>query len=369
MGAPAANELDLSAPGKLKAKVENQNTATFHIVVPQAHYTKDALSKNPNIAPADQLMSPFTVPASAVGHDGIATFDLNATGRAKELIAKVDERIKQGKKPDTVRAIVIAHAKQGNCVPPQQLAEVKDLKLIALPTISLTPPASTSGKTYITVQQYKAGTKNFALELIVTGPIAEVALTTEPAVHIGATPGGSGQGRLHLPVKEGQKYQISVPTPFKVRQESQGPQVRALVSRWEGYIHRNPLGQPWEQVKPFGANGDPRAHQLVVSGPGNPAVNAGWPKCCGGECMHMHGLSWAWQGRRGHCRPCHEALAQAEKGAARRREIWDGGNVTLKATGTGKYAHVSASVVLSAVSWASEWLNSIPPAPLIHGAC
>ncbi len=358
MGAPAAiPELDLSAPGKFKAKVENQNTATFYIVVPQAHYTKDALSKNPNIAPADQLMSPFTVPANAVGHDGVAMFDLNASGRAKELIAKVDERIKAGKKPDTVRAIVIAHAKQGNCVPPQQLAEVKDLKLVALPTISLAPPANTSGKTYITVQQYKAGTKNFSVELSVTGPITEVALTTEPATHVKATPGGEGQGRVHVPVKEGTNVQITVPTPFKVKQEEQG-RVRALINCHPPYFHRNPLGQPWEVIKPHHANGESRCIQVVVSGT--------WPRCCWGYCYTTQS---ATQRGSGCCHFCHSAMAQSEKGALKKREIWDGGNITLKATGTGKFAHVSASVVLTAQSWASEWLNDVPPAPLIHGAC
>jgi hypothetical protein len=359
----AEPSLDLSAPGKLKAMVENQSTATFYIVVPQAHYTKDALSRNPTIAAADQLMSPFTVPANAVGADGSIMLDLNATGRGKELIAKVDERIKAGKKPDMVRAIVIAKAKADNHVPPQQLAEVQDLKLITLPTIALAPPANTAGKTFVTVQQHKAGVKNFSVELKVTGPITEVALTTEPAMHIKATPGGEGQGRVHLAVKEGTTYQIAVPLPFKMKREEQG-KVRALITAWPNVLHKNPVGQIWEIQKPHHAAGDSRAHQIIVSGPGGP--HAGWPRCCWGYCYNP---STPTAPASGHCHFCHNAMAQAEKGALRKREVWEGGTVTLKAMGTGKYAHITASVVLKAESWASEWLKDLPPAPLMHGAC
>ena len=53
-------DLDLSKPGKFWAIAKNENTLTFHVTLAKPHYTKAALTANPQIAPADELMQPWS---------------------------------------------------------------------------------------------------------------------------------------------------------------------------------------------------------------------------------------------------------------------------------------------------------------------
>jgi hypothetical protein len=207
-------ELDLTKPGKLFAKAMNEMDTTFHVVMSKPNYTKAHLSQNPQIAPADMLMSPFTVPFAQADKEGFTFCDLEATGRAGEIMKKVKERAGQGK-IDMVKAIVIVTARKGNAIPDKQLADVKELKLIPIPSITLKPVVD-----FITVQNFKAGKRDFIVELSVTGNITQVQLTTAPSSPIMAQ-GKTLQGALALHVQEGQKYEIKVPAQLTMKGETQ----------------------------------------------------------------------------------------------------------------------------------------------------
>jgi hypothetical protein len=51
------------------------------------------------------------------------------------------------------------------------------------------------------------------------------------------------------------------------------------------------------------------------------------------------------------------------------KEVWTGGDVTLKAQGTGGLDHLVKTVKLRAESWAAGWLNGPPPPPFRHNIC
>lgn len=216
-GGGGDEELDLLKPGKLYAKSQWESATTFHLVVPQAGYTKNKLTLNPTINPMDDLMRPWSVPhAEAEKDKDLMTYcDLDASGRAAEIMKNLTERYERGeKRVDKVLGVYIAAARPGCGGSDPQVAEVKNFKLKAIPTITLKPGENTHPQTYVTVPNFKAGVKEFKVELTVMGPIETIELSTDPAGKITAAPGGSGEGKLEIPVEEGKKYVISVPVPL-----------------------------------------------------------------------------------------------------------------------------------------------------------
>lgn len=207
-------ELDLMKPGKLWAMPEYEGTTTFHFVEPKDNYTKDKLVDNPQIAPADQLMAPFAVQHNQLDGQGRAVLDLQGSGRAKEMMGKLEQRIAANKKLDVIRAVIIASAADGNHNPPKNAIETIDFAVANIPTIVLL------GKDiYITVQNFKGGRKEFVAELKATNPLKEVKLSVEPACDISVSTGQKGKGSVVLPVKEGQSYTIKCPVAFKTSAE------------------------------------------------------------------------------------------------------------------------------------------------------
>ena len=223
-------DLDLMNPGKLWATAENQKDVTFHICFPDEG-SKKANIKDGAVDPGLDMCPPVTVPFTAVDANGVANFDLDASGRAAEMLQKLTEYYsKGGETIATINAVVVANAKEGNKIPDKAVVEVIEMNLVACPIIMLKPI-----KDYVTVQNFKGGTKVFQAELKVKGPIAEVELSCAPDLEITA---GTlkGKGKLVLPVKEGETYQISVPVPFVQGKESRQ---QAVPRR---YLHVYPWG-------------------------------------------------------------------------------------------------------------------------------
>ncbi len=231
-------ELDLTKPGKLWAKAECEKDTIFHLVMPQAGYTKENLSKNPSINPRDELMRPWTVPFTGEDKEGMTYCDLDASGRAAEIMNNLAQLYEQGvPRVETVRGVYIATARDGNRVPDNQVAETKDFKLVTIPTVGLKVTGPNDPFiSYLTVQLYKTGKKDFKVELHVSGPVTEVQLTTTPASPMKTSLGPSGNGTLVLPIQEGQKCVITIPAPFKQRLEQRTERRR------KPYIHYYPGG-------------------------------------------------------------------------------------------------------------------------------
>jgi hypothetical protein len=232
----AAEELDLTRPGKLYCKAEWERETTFYLVIPQKSYTKNSLTLKPHIDPKDELMRPWTVSAEQAKKDkeDMAYCDLAESGRAQEIMDTLAQRYERGEpKVETVRGVYLAKAAQGND-PQPQVAEIKDFKLIPIPGIFLKDTADKPPlQTYVTVPTFKAGVKNFTVELKTTGLVTDVEISCEPACDISVEPGGAkGKGKVTAKTDETKKYTISVAVPFTMREE------HTTVSHpftWHGY--------------------------------------------------------------------------------------------------------------------------------------
>ena len=170
---------DLDAPGKLWASTEHEEMNTFFLVTPEEKYTADALSSNPAVDPPHMLMSPWQASSKDADANGVVTLDLIKSGKAKEILAALD-RIYQdgGDLPKTVKAIIIATAKDGNKIPAKQLAEVLELELAQTHEVRL------KGKDrggvdplYVTADAWKKGTVDFLVEVTPHG-LDSMELTT-----------------------------------------------------------------------------------------------------------------------------------------------------------------------------------------------
>jgi hypothetical protein len=223
-------ELDLMNPGKLWATAEHQKDTTFHIVMPDSA-TEKANIKDGEVDPGFDLVQPMTIPFGSCDANGVANFDLDSSGRAADMLQKLTEHYsKGGETIETVRAVVVATARDGNKLPEKAVAEVMDMKLVACPIIML------KGKdTYVTVQNYKGGKTLFTAEFKVKGPCPEVEISVV-AEHEITVNGQKANGKLVIPTKEGETYQITVAVPFVKTGESKQ---QAVPRR---YIHFYPWG-------------------------------------------------------------------------------------------------------------------------------
>jgi hypothetical protein len=209
-------EIDLMKPGKLWATAEHQSALSFHLVMPKDNYTKDKMKDKPDIAAEDELMSPFTVPASGVDAMGVANFDLGETGRAAEVMGKLTEKYEAGQATlERIRGVVVAFADESNKIPDKHVVEVMDFKLIAIPVIILRKVVD-----YVTVQNFKGGMTTFKAEIEVRGPIKEVELSASPDAEMTVSTGQKGKGKLKFPVKEGEKYTVTLPVNFVKKSDS-----------------------------------------------------------------------------------------------------------------------------------------------------
>jgi hypothetical protein len=206
--------LDLTTPGTLWAKVQNEVTTTFHLVLAKPGYTKDALLNNPTVDPKDDLMKPFAFNFKDVGKDGLAKVDL-AGARAVEIMSGLGERYERGEaRVKAVKALYIARARDGNRIPKAQDVEIKEFELKTIPTITLKPGENVNNQTFVTVPNFKNGVNQFRVELTVTGPVEQIELSTDPAAQITSTIGGKANGKLVIPITEGQKAIITIPVPL-----------------------------------------------------------------------------------------------------------------------------------------------------------
>lgn len=301
-----SDTLDLTAPGRLWCKAIFERDTTFHLLLPQKRYTKNQLTLNPQLNPADQLMNPWLVPTAAAQKDkDKKTYcDLDSSGRAAEIIARLSERYARGEpRIDTVRAVYIATAREPSARDPQ-VADVKDLKLLPVPSIQLkeTGPSDPL-PVYLTAQNFKAGRKEFRVEVSITGTIRDLEITTEPAqpMKVSGPLAAEGNGKVMLEgVEEGKTYTITVPAPFKSRKEERRQTV-PIIGRF-GY-----RGHYYQQI------GTTQTVEV--------------------------------------------------------QEVWDGGMTTLRCTGTGNYKGLIKTVVLKAESWGSGWLYTVPPPAVRHCCC
>jgi hypothetical protein len=215
-----SEELDLTRPGKLWCKAKFERDTTFHLVLPQKGYTKNQLTLNPQLNPADQLMKPFTVPTKDQDQVGKTYCDLDTTGRALEIMNLLNDRTARGEPtPSTVRAVYISTARNTTERDPQ-VAEVKDLKLLPVPTVNLIGTGDKDPlRTYITVPNFKDGLKEFTVEMWLTGPIREVEISVAPAAQITLSTGETGKGTLKARLEEAKRYKIKVAAPFTMRME------------------------------------------------------------------------------------------------------------------------------------------------------
>ena len=314
----ALPELDLNTPGSLWATASNEDNYTFHIVLPDPKYNKAALTKNPQVSSADQMMRPFTVSSSDVDGQGRALCDLTATGRVDDLIRKVNEIAKTQPVPERVTGIVIATAKPNNRLPAKQLADVQDCKLIAPAKVELT-----GVRTFVTVKNYKAGQKEFIVKLLTEGPLGKVKLSCNPKVKISVDGGPSGQGVVLLDAVHGKSFTLKIHVPLTMRIETKNTRVPPSYRNWV------PGG--W-RTGGRTAKYDPRIGAWVVQGDGG-------------------GTREGWQTRKD------------------KRELWTGGDITLTAEGTGRFNDKKDTIKLRAESFASGWLEGPPPPPFSHNVC
>lgn len=312
--AAEVEELDLTKPGKLWAKAENEGMTVFHLVIPQAQYTKNKLTLNPTINPMDELMRPLTISKqdAAKDKDDIAWCDLDLSGRAKEIMDKLSERYARGEpRVEKVLGVYIAMAADGNRIPDAQAAEVKEFKLVTIPSISLKPaflnlhPNNVQGTCCACPLK---GKKQFELELNVTGDVSEVELTAIPTPsfpdpQITATPGGGGKGKATIKTKEGTKVAITVSADFKVQDVVETKSVPVIYDR-------------------------------VVPG--------GW-RTSGGR--------WDYGPQTG------------------KRSVWTGGFITFRATGTGKYKNLINAVSLKMETFQYGWIATGLPPHFYHNVC
>lgn len=286
--------LDLAKPGKLWATAENDDTATFHLVLPKPEYTKDRLDANPSVNPRDQLMKPFAVPFNQRDAQGRAVLDLDKTGRAKEILDKIGQLYDQGHAAiDKVLGIVVVTARSGNRIPIKHLAELLDFELKPIPHIAMR-----GVKELVTVQNFKAGQKDFVVEVTPIGPFTHLELSTSPARPLRVEGGPSGN-KVTVPVSDGKKLIVKIAAPLTSRTQTR----RVAV---------------------------PRTYKRFVPG--------GW--------------------RRGEVDYRTDSM-----------EEWTGGDVTLRAQGTGNFASINKTIKLRAEAWASGWLLGPPPPPFAHNIC
>lgn len=310
-------ELDLTKPGKLWSKAENEENSTFYVVLPKAEYNKAALSQNPTIAAADQLMRPFEVSHKDVDGQGRAICDLKASGRADQIMEAVINLMRGGQPcPPVVKGVVVAKALDSNAVPAKQLADVIEMKLIAPPTMELK-----SVKDYITAQNFKAGDQYFLADLQIDGPMPRCEIKTSPGVQISIDGGPSGNGVVILEPQSGKKYRIKVKAHFDVKTETRSKDVYAF-QRW---------------------------------------VPGGW-RTGGAQATYDKRLGM-WIMTSG------SASGVSKSTMTEKREIWTGGNVTLTCCGMGPQKDINKSVKFRSEGWGSDWLVDKPPRPFSHNVC
>lgn len=310
----ADESLDLTSPGQLWANADNYKSVTFHLVDPAAGYDKPRLTANPAVNPNDDLMKPLTVNYTDVGPDKDCVCDLATGNRAAEIMQKLTERYDRGQpKLEKIRALYIVQAREGNRIPEKLVGEIKDLKLEAIPTLTLKWVIN-----YLTVQNWKNGQKEFHAQLFATGGVEEVELTIKPEVDMKVADGGpSGKGKITMKVQEGKKYTIVCQAPFRQREESK----QELMERQ--YISYN-KPMPWN--------------------------------------------AWGEQSRGWVAQRSGQSSERFLPGKFT-REVWDGAILTLRAAGTGKFNGLIRTVPLTAQEWAAAWLLKEPPPPFQHNVC
>jgi hypothetical protein len=358
----ADDSIDLMKPGKLWAKAQNEKDVTFHLVLPKDKYTKANLTKNPQIDPADELMTPFTIGFAGADQDGVCTCDLAQTGRAQSAMDKIEDMVVNGQDtPTQVRGVFIATARAGNSVPDSQVAEVKDFKLVPIPSITLKgmgapvdPKPYTDG-TYITVKQFKAGKKFFQVSLTVKG-IPQVQLTTTPGLQIQIDGGPQGNGSVAMAVKDGQTYTVNVATQHVMSNGTQTRQGRQTY----------PVYAVWDR-------GGWRVGGIVN---GEYDAARGGYKCAGETDSNQvrrpngGGMRNTWFNNDG--RPAYfDGNGIAQEFYTEVQKVWTGGTAVLRVAGTGNFTHFVRSINLESAAFASdaEWADGPPPPVLGHNCC
>ena len=231
--------LDLDAPGKLWASTEHEEMNTFFLVMPEAKYTADKLSKDPAVEPPHMLMSPWSASAKDADPNGVVTLDLVQSGKAKEILATLDRMYQDGQElPKTVKAIVIATAKDGNKIPAKQLAEVVELELAQTHEIRMKgKPRGAVDPLYVTADAWKKGTVDFLVEVTPLG-LDEIELTVSNGKSKLWVEGGEKTDKLVLKTKDrdNDAFVVHVEVQFTKTQEQRAvyhPQITFAWDRWK----------------------------------------------------------------------------------------------------------------------------------------
>lgn len=393
----AEQTLDLMKPGKVWAAAENFSKLTFHLVVPQAGYTKDALTKNPaSIKADDQLMRPWEAPASAANGEGVIEFDLKA--RAEEITAKIGEKIGKGQKIDKARVVVIATAKEGNKVPEQQVAEISDFKVKPIPTIKLAHSFDKDPtRTYTTVPLFRDGAAAFVIAMKTTA-VEEVAFAVAPRGEVyflemtGAAFSAQLKNNPNVAKQKQLQEQLKAAQKQRLTKEQQQAGYSAASPAWRNDMLaneanlRNQINEAaLAQAKAAMGGKSPVKTAKVKDGVEYTLV-VPVPFALRKESrtsrVRQPYITYYVNGR-GWVTPTPEnPLTEAQKANGWRsagngdfvnvtesRDQWDGGDFTLTVTGTGAASSVKDSVKLRAENWGADWLQAQPPMPFRHNHC
>lgn len=215
--------LDLKKPGKFWASADNEAETIFHLVIPGPNYTKDKLTQNPAISPGDQLMAPWKVSGPEADTNGNkAELDLAKSGRAKQILDKLTQRFEKGLPAlKQVRGVVIVTATNEDKKPPKQLADVVDLELAPIPAIKVE-----GVRTFVTVQNFKAGQKEFLVKVTAQG-LEQLQLTAAGGEMIPWGP------KHTMAVSDGQTVTVKVKVPFVQRNDREERRVK---KRYRHYV-------------------------------------------------------------------------------------------------------------------------------------
>lgn len=359
-------ELDLTKPGKIWAIPEYESTTTFYMVVPNENNTKAKLIASAQ-PPSDQLMPPFPVAHTALDKDGKAVFDLQKSGRAKNIMDQLEAKLNANQPIHNIRAVIMADMAPGNHQPDKVAVETIDFSVAAFPIITL------NGKVVkATAQQVKSGqVREFQAEFRATLPMKEVKVSISPEVDIEVN-GQKGKGSITIPVKEGQAYPVKV--PITINKGKINLLNQAQKNDWNTMANNHPHGLGNLVSKQGATLTDPMAsvdkalikdgglfdvvinQKLVVVNPQyRTYYNGGW----------RLGSGWGWSGQSGsYSFPQYDSYLDVAT-----EETWNKKDLVLKVEGTGPYAGTVKTIPLTLDGWGIAFHVDNLPRVFNHNAC
>lgn len=361
-------ELDLTKPGKIWATPEYETTTKFYVVVPDDKYTKAKLladpMKPPTIPPTDQLMGVFEVPHAKLDKEGRAVLDLQQSGKAKEIMNKIEERVGKGQQTPLLRVVIIADHAEGNHLPAKFAVETLDFAVASFPIIILTSP-----KSVLTPEEFRSGTRSLTAEFRATAPMKEVKVSINPKAEFTVN-GQKGNGELVIPVKDGQPNKLEMPitidkkdvvllTPAEKQDFQYFVQRQGNIANWNGARMQDPT-----EGIPASAFGSPGMWALAVKQwlespkPVYSSIHP-WSR------WREYAWNWKspWSGK-SYTIQDHDGYLDIKSS-----EGWGSHEFVLTVAGTGPYSSTSKQVKFSLKGWAPKVYFENLPRVLGHNAC